>query len=56
MNKINKVNKVDKVLYRLYLNSKELYKDSKRLYIILENTFKLSYKDFYKEVFFLILG
>ena len=54
MNKI--IDKINIILYKLYLNFKELYRDSRRLYIILENTFKLNYKNFYKKVFFLALN
>ena len=45
---MNKINKVDKVFYRLYLDFRELYRGFRRLYIALENTFRLNY---YREGF-----
>ena len=45
---MNKINKVDKVFYRLYLDFRGLRKGSGRLYIALENTFRL---DRYREGF-----
>ena len=40
---VDKVDRVDRVLYKLYLSFKGSLITSIRLYIVLENTFKLGY-------------